>query len=346
MVSTSVTLRDVAREAGVHPATASRALNETTRPLVNEDTARRVLRAASHLGYRPNPIARGLKTNRSTTVGVLLPDLTNPLFPPIVRGIEDRLAEAGYTAVLANTDNDPEKERVHVEMMRGRQVEGFILATAERNDPLIDDLMSSRTPVVLVNRTVENESAHAVVADDHLGSKMAVDHLLSLGHTRVAHIMGPERLSTARNRLEGFTAAMRAAGAEVDQALIHAAGAFTEAEGARAFRMLLEAKVPFTAVFAANDLLALGCLDVMEEKGIICPLQVSVVGYNDIPFLDKLRPALTTIRIHQYEIGVRAANLLLARLADPAARPQTLKLEPEFVERASTAPPPDSAPTS
>jgi len=338
MASTTVTLRDVARHAGVHPATASRALNNATRSLVNEATAQRVLQVAEELGYRPNPIARGLKTNRSTTVGVLLPDLTNPLFPPIVRGIEDRLAEDGYTAVLANTDNDPTKERLHFEIMRSRQVEGFILATAERDDPLIDDLMSSDAPMVMVNRTVENERAHAVVADDRLGSRLAVDHLVALGHTQIAHIMGPERLSTARNRLEGFLAGMRQHVVDADDDLIEIAGAFTEVEGARAFRRLLDRKAKFTAVYAANDLLALGCFDIMEEKGIGCPDEVSVVGYNDIPFMDKLRPALTTIRVHQYEIGVHAANLLLARLENPHAPPQTLMLKPELIVRDSTAP--------
>src|SRR5918994_4977627 len=128
-VGSRVTLRDVARVAGVHPATASRALNDKTRPLVNEDTAQRVLAAAEELGYSPNPIARGLKTNRSYTIGVLIPDLTNPLFPPILRGIEDRLEQAGYTPLIANTDNDPERELVDTQAMRARQVDGIIAAT-------------------------------------------------------------------------------------------------------------------------------------------------------------------------------------------------------------------------
>src|SRR5215217_2231337 len=133
----AVTLRDVARVAGVHPATVSRALNEETRALVNEETARRVLKAADELGYRPNPIARGLKTNRSYTIGVLIPDLMNPLFPPIVRGIQDRLEEAGYTPLIANTENDPERERIDFERLRARQVDGFITATARRDEDLL-----------------------------------------------------------------------------------------------------------------------------------------------------------------------------------------------------------------
>src|SRR5918995_3941849 len=147
-----VTLRDVARVAGVHPATVSRALNEETRALVNEETARRVLKAAEKLGYRPNPIARGLKTNRSYMIGVLIPDITNPLFPPILRGIEDRLEEDGYTPLMANTDNDPERERIDWETMRSRQVDGIVAATADRTDPLVEEIVDSGLDVVLVNR--------------------------------------------------------------------------------------------------------------------------------------------------------------------------------------------------
>src|SRR5690349_22687115 len=141
-----VTIRDVARVAKVHPGTVSRALNADTRALVNEETAERVLRAAEELGYRPNPIARGLKTNRSYTIGVLIPDITNPLFPPILRGIEDRLDEEGYTALVVNTDNHPARERSQVEAMRARQVDGFISATARLDRELLDEIGASGTP--------------------------------------------------------------------------------------------------------------------------------------------------------------------------------------------------------
>src|SRR5918998_3988121 len=150
--SARVTLRDVARAADVHPGTASRALNAETRSLVNPETARRVLGAAEELGYRPNPIARGLKTNRSYTIGVLIPDITNPLFPPILRGIEDRLEEDGYTPLMANTDNDPERERNDWHAMRAPQVDGIVAATARRDHGLLDELVDSGIPVVLVNR--------------------------------------------------------------------------------------------------------------------------------------------------------------------------------------------------
>jgi LacI family transcriptional regulator len=336
MVTPVITLRDVARRAGVHAGTASRALNPQTRSLVNAETAKRVMKAANDLGYRPNPIARGLKTNRSFTIGVLLPDLTNPLFPPIVRGIEDALAQVGYTALLANSDNDPDKERLHFETMKGRQVEGFIMATAERDHPLIEDAMAADVPIVLVNRTVDSSRAFAVITDDRKGTTLAVNHLIALGHEKIAHIVGPERYSTGKARHEGFLAAMKAAGLQADRKLIRFTRSFTESEGARVFRRLLDDRKKFSAVFAGNDLLALGCYDVMAEVGLSCPEDISIVGFNDIPFLDKLRPPLTTVRIPHYEIGQRATELLLERLQDPSFEPVTVLLEPELIVRGST----------
>jgi LacI family transcriptional regulator len=337
MSTSPVTLRDVARQAGVHPGTASRALNAQTRSLVNPDTARKVLDAAAELGYRPNPIARGLKTNRSFTIGVLIPDLTNPLFPPIVRGIEDALATEGYTALLANSDNDPDKERLHFETMKGRQVEGFIMATAQRDHPLIEDAITADTPIVLVNRTVESRRAVAVIPDDRAGTKLAVDHLVGLGHREIAHLVGPKRFSTGRTRYQGFIEAMRAHDIEPDPKLIMFTESFTEDEGARTFKEVLDSGPEFTAVFAGNDLIALGCYDVMSERGIRCPDDISVIGFNDIPLLDKMKPPLTTIRIPHYEIGLRAAELVLERLQDPGAPPVTISLPPELIVRGSTA---------
>jgi len=335
-----VTLREVARRAGVHAGTASRALNPQTRSLVNAATASKVIAAAEELGYRPNPMARGLKTNRSFTIGVLVPDLTNPLFPPIVRGIEDELATEGYTALLANSDNDRDKERLHFETMKDRQVEGFIMATAELDHPLVEDAIAADAPIVLVNRTVDSSRAFAVINDDRKGTALAVNHLVELGHMRIAHIVGPERYSTGKTRYRGFIDAMKAAGLKADRKLIRFTKTFVESEGARVFKQLLEDdSKDFTAVVAGNDLLALGCYDVLAEAGLSCPRDVSIVGFNDMPFLDKLRPPLTTIRIPHYELGARAAALLLNRLRDPELEPVTVQLDPELVVRGSTARP-------
>jgi LacI family transcriptional regulator len=334
-----VTIRDVARVAEVHPGTVSRALNEQTRALVNPETAERVVRAAEHLGYRPNPIARGLKTNRSFTVGVVIPDLTNPLFPPIMRGIEDRLAEAGYTALIVNTDNDADRERSQISAMRARQVDGFIAATARLDHELLAEAGAGETPLVLVNRSFEDGSVPAVTVDDREGIRLAVEHVAALGHRRIGHLAGPQNVSTGHRRYLGFRDAMRAAGLEVPDGHVSFAAALTESEGARACAELLPRQPRVTAIVAANDLLAIGCYDTLALQGLSCPEDVSIVGFNDMPFIDRLRPALTSVRVPQREIGTVAADLLLQQLSDPSQPTREILLEPSLVIRSSTGPP-------
>src|SRR5215469_10739991 len=231
MPEATVTLKDVAHRAGVHPATASRALNPETRLLVSENTAGRVLAAAAELGYRPNAVARSLRTRRSHTVGVLIPDLNNPLFPPIVRGIEDRLAVDGYAALIGNTDSDDERERLVFDRMRARHVDGFVFATAHLHSPLLDEAAADELPVVLVNRHAEGYGFPSVSVDNERGIAMAVSHLISLGHRRIAHIAGPQDISTGLNRYRGFVAAMAAHELAVDPDLVVYATAYSIDEG-------------------------------------------------------------------------------------------------------------------
>jgi LacI family transcriptional regulator len=333
------TLRDVARGAGVHPATASRALNPATRTLVNAETASRVIRVAEALGYRPNPIARSLKTARSATIGLVLPDLTNPLFPPIVRGIEDVLGPAGYNAWIVNTDNDPKREESQVQSLRSRQVEGLIVATARLEHPLLEHLHAQAVPMVLVNRRTATGDIPSVTADDATGIAAAVRHLVDLGHRRIAHLAGPQDTSTGRVRQRAFRQALHDYGLDDDPALIAPCGYWTESEGARAFRELLDGGRPFTAVIAGNDLLALGCYDVISERNLSCPGDISVLGYNDMPFIDKLRPPLTSMRVPHYEVGVESARMLLETLRDPARHPRSVLLPVSLVVRQSTGRP-------
>src|SRR6185437_8294248 len=210
MSQRQVTMRDVARTAGVHPGTVSRVLNPRTRELVNPATADRVEQAAREMGYSLNPIARGLKTRRTFTVGVLIPDLENPLFPPIIRGIERVLDSAGYTALVASTDGEPARERQRLEALIARQVDGFVIATAERRHPVF-----------------------AVVPDDRRGSATAVAHLAGLGHTRIGHIAGPQSTTTGLLRCRGFVEAMGDAGLAVGREQVAQGETFTIAGGAR-----------------------------------------------------------------------------------------------------------------
>ncbi|WP_189080594.1 LacI family DNA-binding transcriptional regulator [Mangrovihabitans endophyticus] len=340
---TAPRLRDVAQLAGVHPATASRALNPQTRQQVNADTARRVLRAAESIGYQPNPIARSLKTARTGTVGLVIPDLTNPLFPPIVRGIEDVLTPAGYNAWIVNTDNDPQREEAQVEALRSRQVEGLIVATARRTHPLLARLHRQGVKMVLVNRRVDGLELPSVTADDDAGIGLAVAHLVGLGHTRIAHLAGPQHTSTGVSRARAFRHALIDHGLPDDPALTVECGYWSESEGARGLRRLLDGGRAFTAVVAGNDLIALGCYDVFAERGMTCPDDVSVVGFNEMPYLDKMRPPLTTVAIPHYEIGAEAGRLLLDTIDEPDRYPRSVLLAPSLVVRASTTPAPCDA---
>ena len=266
------TLREVAERAGVHPATASRALNAATESMVNATTAARIQKVAKELGYSPNPIARSLKTSRSTSIGLVIPDLTNPLFPPIVRGVEDVLRPAGYNAWIVNTDSQNDIEAAAVVSLRQRNVEGFVFATALLDHPLLKELAESSMPVVLVNRSTAIADIPSVTPDDAAGSV----------HGRSA----PHRPRSPSHRPPRRTAG-HLHGRDSSQGVPPGAGGPRPASrrgqnsavrdvvgGCRSTRheeSLLDSDIPFTAVFAGNDQLALGALDALAERGLTVP---------------------------------------------------------------------------
>ena len=298
-----MTLRDVAKRVGIHPATASRALNDSTRHLVSAATAIRVTEAARQMGYTPNSIARSLKTSRSLTVGVILPDLTNPLFPPMVRGIEDALAPAGFTALIANTDNDQVRARSVIQALRLRQVDGWISAVATLHDHLFTD---PGPPLVLLNRQDEDGRRRwwgTTATASRRRSRTSSNWAIAGSPTPPVR----RRMSTGSARYEAYREVTTALGLAVDAQLVRFGESFSEEEGARALRELFDAGGEFTAVLAGNDLMALGCYETLAERGLRCPDDVSVVGFNDMHFADKFAPPLTTVRIPHHEMGRRAA---------------------------------------
>jgi LacI family transcriptional regulator len=298
-----------------------------------------VTKVAETLGYRPNPIARGLKTSKSGTVGLVIPDLTNPLFPPIVRGIEDVLEPVGYSGLIVNTDNDPNRERAQIELLRSRQVEGLIVATALVKHPLMEQLHREGVVMVMVNRRSNGVDVPSITPDDAAGIALAVRHLADLGHRRIAHIAGPAETSTGVTRARSFRAAVRDLGLDEDPSLVTATAHWSEAAGADGLRRLLDADLGFTAIVAGNDLIALGCYDVFSERGISCPEDMSVVGFNDMPFLDKLKPPLTSIAIPHQQIGAEASRLLLDAIAEPDRPARSVLLPLSLAVRGSTARP-------
>ncbi|HEX9762440.1 MAG TPA: LacI family DNA-binding transcriptional regulator [Acidimicrobiia bacterium] len=330
------TLRDVAREAGVHVSTVSRVLNDLAAAgRITQDTEERIREVARRLGYRRNIIARALRTGRTLVVGMVVPDVANLYQAGITRGAGDVLYADGYSLILASTDDDPAHAESQVSAMLGVQVEGLMYGVAREDDALLAGIIDEGIPVVLFNRAAPGLRVSAVLPDDHAGTRLAVEHLLSLGHTRIVHVGGPEDVSSTVNRLEAFEESLRAAHLTGSH---HFAQRQNEDEGYRVTGTLLVEQPDTTAVLAANDRLALGAIDAIRASGRSCPEDVSVVGFNDMPYSDRFSPPLTTVRISQYELGARAARLLLQTITDPDRAAETQLVTPELVVRGSTAP--------
>jgi LacI family transcriptional regulator len=306
--------------------------------MVNTATAARIQKIAKELGYSPNPIARSLKTSRSSSIGLVIPDLTNPLFPPIVRGIEDVLRPVGYNAWIVNTDNRDDLEATAVESFRHRNVEGFVFATAHLQHPLLEEMAASGTPMVLINRRLASADIPSVTSDDATGVALAMQHLVDLGHRHIVHLAGPQDLSTGVTRRRAFRESLEDLGLPHETTRVQVCDAWSEEAGARATIALLDSGVEFTAILAGNDLLALGAYDALTERGLAVPGDLSVIGFNDMPFMDKVSPPMTTVRIPHYDIGAEAARLLLEVLGDPTRHPRSLLLPLTLVVRSSTGP--------
>jgi LacI family transcriptional regulator len=333
------TLNDLAIATGVHVSTVSRVMNPQTRQMVGPEVAQRILAEAERVGYRPNKSASTLATRKSNIIGVVLPDITNAVFPPILMGIEDGLREHGYLAIVANVAANEEEQLFVINRLLGQQVDGLILATACRHDPVIKMCVEQGVPVVTVNRSDETGIASSVVSDDLYSMRLAVGHLHGLGHRHIAHIAGPESLSTGHVRRLGFLAAAHANKLDPSETFVFESSGYSRECGKVALLELMRQWPQATAVVAGNDLVAIGCYDALTELGLHCPGDVSIVGHNDMPFMDLIRPPLTTIRIRHHGMGLEAARLLLQTIAEPNCAVLDIRLKPELVVRESTAAP-------
>lgn len=336
----SPTIKEIADATGVHASTVSRALDPKKRHLVAADVAERIVLQAKSLGYQPNRLAAGLRRGRSNLIGVLLPDITNPVFAPILGGITEALALDGYAPIVADAGNDASQQIFFVDNFLNQRVDGLILASVSRDDALVGYCIDRGLPVVLVNRSEALDRVSSVVSDDDKGMSLAVDHLVAIGHSKIAHIAGPLNTSTGLLRRDGFVTAMARHGLS---GRVREAARYSREDGAVAAADLFDGGDGISAVVAANDLLALGVLDVIRKRGLRCPQDVSVVGHNDMPLIDLVSPPLTTVRIEHREMGRGAAKLLLENIEAGSTAARHVVLEPELVVRASTAPPLSSA---
>lgn len=331
----AATLQSIAEAAGVHRSTAARALDPGQSHRISAEVVERVQAEAHSQGYRRDAVAASLRTGRSRLVGVVVPDLANPVFAPILDGIGEHLASEGYSMLVADGGASEESQVNIVEELIARRVDGLILATAKRQDPVLSVCLNAGIPTVLVNRREDGLRATSIVTDDLGGMRLAVEHLVSLGHRRIGHLAGPEDLSTGILRRQGFEDAMAAAG--LDSSAIVSAIAYSRPTGQSATADLLDRWTDLTAIAASNDLLALGALLELKRRGIACPGQMSVIGHNDMPLVDMIDPPLTTINIGHNTMGKEAARNLLEQISEKGSGPAALLIPTGLIRRGSTA---------
>ncbi len=328
-----LTLKDLARMAGVHPSTVSRVLNNDRSIRLSESTRERVLRLAREHGYRPHRVARSLKRRETLVLAIMIPDITNPFFSTLFRGVEDSAADQGYNVILCNTDDRPERQEQYLQVLGEGHVDGLIIATARGTDPSLRRLVQQGLPFVLVNRWSEDPPASCVIGDDRGGTRAAMVHLLRLGYRRIAHLAGDPSILTARERLAAYQQTMADHGVPVSDLLLAEAG-FTEEGGYKAMQKLLQRAAP-EAVFAVNDMAAIGAYQAIKEAGLRVPDDIAVVGFNDISLAARMDPPLTTVRLPLYEMGRAAADLLVRLLRGEHAEPKRRVFPAELVVRGS-----------
>ncbi|MDO5691967.1 MAG: LacI family DNA-binding transcriptional regulator [Pseudomonadota bacterium] len=343
------TIKDVAQHAGVSITTVSHAINGTRH--VSASGRERVERAIRELGYVPNAMARGLKSNTSSTLGMLIPNASNPYFAEIMRVVEERCFSAGYTLVLCYTDDEPSRQSIYLQVLSERRIDGLIVVSTSvgSDTALATQLRGLRIPAVLVDREIAHPGCDLVQTDHWQGGLLAVRHLLSLGHRRIACIGGPPGVMPSDQRIAGWRAALTEAGvaASALPPLLWRGG-FTSQGGYEAMHAILRAQPAPTAVFACNDLMAIGAVRAAHECGVGVPEALSVVGFDDIELSAYTSPALTTVSQPKQRIGTLAVDMLLERVAGQRREARKAMLQPELCVRASTArcPAPDSPPAS
>ncbi|RRJ97265.1 LacI family transcriptional regulator [Opitutaceae bacterium TAV4] len=330
----NVNLTEVARRAGVSISTVSRTLNDTGR--ISEETRVRIRDVMRKMGYRPNRVARRLRSGGSChLIGLIIPNIQNPFFADLARGVEDRARQGNFAVLLCNYDEDRAKEQFYLDVMRAESVDGIIIPPLSSTDPAVLKFASEGVPVVCVDRAINNATLDKVEVDNRAGACEAVAHLVARGHVRIGMIAGPAGSSTGRARLAGYRDALRQAGLPYEAEWVRH-GDYKPESGRVHAETLLSLAEPPTALFAANGLMAIGMLEAIHARGLRIPKQIAVVNFDDLPLASVFNPPLTVVRQPAYEVGSAAAELLLQRIQTPGRAPVSLMLRPELVIRGSS----------
>lgn len=326
-----VTIRDIAKAANVSVPTVSRVLNGR---VVAEDLALRVRRAAKELNYVPNRAARRLRGSGNRLWGAIFSDITNTFYAEVLKGLEHTLSNDQATLIFGNANSDPQREAALIQVMREEGVSGLIIAPTSEVDSALGPHVADGFPIVVVDRRMSDVAVDTVRSDTLQGAYSAVSHLIALGHRRVAFIGGPERLSSARDRLAGFRGAVEAAGIPLPPDFVRA-GDYHLESGFREARNLLALPEPPTAVLVANNEMVMGALNAFHEAGCRIPEEIAIVGFDDFPWAISLNPPLTAVAQPARRIGSHAAELLLERAENPGLPARTVTFETELIVRMS-----------
>lgn len=322
------TIRDVAKLAGVSAATVSRVINQ--KGYVNKETEDKIKKSMEQLHYIPNTLARGLASKKTDTIALIIPNVSNPFFPELVRSVEDAAKEFGLTLLLGNSYNNEAKAIQYVNIFKNKFVDGVIIFAAHqfyRED--LAELEALELPTVIIDKALEADDAYSGKSNNYEGAQLAVRHLLSLGRRRIAHISGPQKLYPARERLRGYTEVMKEHGL-YDEALV-VQGDFTINGGLEAARRLLLARTGADAIFAGNDLTAVGCMKALLRQGVRIPEDIALIGYDGIPLLTMVEPEISTIELPIYNIGQAAVTHLIDRIHEaPIASPHVTNIMDQF----------------
>ncbi len=337
-MSVPVTMRQIAERADVSIGTVSHVINGTAK--VREKLRVRVVEAIRNLGYQPSQLARGLRRNQTSMLGMIIPDVTNPFFPAVVRGVEDVAYKRSYRLVLCNTDNDPQKETSYLNELRSFRPAGLLVIPAAESHitAQLRALATSGPPIVCIDRRPTGWDGDVVVVANEAGSYAATRHLLRMGHRSLAVITGPLHLTNAAERLKGFRRALDEARISIEPEYVQEAR-FDRQSGYQAALRLLRMLPRPTAIFACNDLMALGVLLAARELNVSCPEELSVVGFDNLDFTEFTAPALTTVHQSGYQLGATAARLLLERIDGSKQRIKKVVLPTELKIRHSATPP-------
>ena len=329
----SANLRDVAKKAGVSVGTVSNVLNRPE--VVSPKTLERVQKTIAELGFVPNGFARQLRSGYSRTIGLVVPDVANPFFTEVARGVEDAASKRNYAVFLCNSDESLEKENKYLSVLIQQQVRGVLITPADAQGHEYENLRERGISVALLDTETKKSSQCSVSVDDVRGGEIAIEHLLSLGHKDIAWVTGPETIPQIVDRTMGVTKAAKVGKAEISTIRVTL---MNVAQGeAAAKKILLLKKMP-SAIFCANDLLAFGVMRVLLDAGIKIPEQVSLLGYDDISFGNSAAVPLSSISQPAYQLGVTAAELLISECEDSEEHAhQQVKFQPQLVMRASTA---------